>query len=89
MRVRAVAFVVAGAAGDRAGTTNEEQMAFDSTYRPEEVERVWRERWEATRAALRALGLSLFRRRAFVRLRREREAIVEEMRSLDALLAAE
>ena len=47
------------------------------------------ERWEATRAALRALGLSLFRRRAFVRLRREREAIVEEMRSLDALRAAE
>ena len=25
-------------------------MAFDSTYRPEEVERIWRERWDATRA---------------------------------------
>ena len=25
-------------------------MAFESTYRPEEVERIWRERWEATRA---------------------------------------
>ena len=25
-------------------------MAFDSTYRPEEVERIWRERWEAARA---------------------------------------
>ena len=25
-------------------------MAFDSTYRPEEVERTWRERWDAERA---------------------------------------
>ena len=47
------------------------------------------ERWEATTAALRALGLSLFRRRAFARLLAERDALVREMGALDALLAAE
>ena len=40
------------------------------------------ERWEATVAALRALGLSLFRRRAFARLLAERAAIAAEIRSL-------
>lgn len=44
------------------------------------------ERWEATAAALRAAGLSLFRRRAFARLVAERDALVREMASLDALL---
>ncbi len=43
------------------------------------------ERWERTIAALRVLSLSLFRRRTLVRLRNERAAIVQEMRSLDAL----
>jgi len=46
------------------------------------------ERWEATRAALRALFLSLFRRRAFARLVAERDRLVAEMRSLDVLLDA-
>lgn len=40
------------------------------------------ERWDATVAALRALGLSLFRRRAFARLLAERAAIAAEIRSL-------
>lgn len=43
------------------------------------------ERWEATAAALRALGLSLFRRRSFARLVAERDALVREMAALDAL----
>lgn len=42
------------------------------------------ERWEGTRAALRALGLSLFRRRAFTRLVAERDALVSEMRAVDS-----
>ncbi len=42
------------------------------------------ERWEATSAALRALGLSLFRRRAFARLLRERASLAAEMESLGA-----
>ena len=42
------------------------------------------ERWEAARAALRALGLSLFGRRAFARLALERDALLAEMRALDA-----
>ncbi|MBK9090008.1 MAG: 1-acyl-sn-glycerol-3-phosphate acyltransferase [Holophagales bacterium] len=46
------------------------------------------ERWERTVAALRALGLSLFRRSTLARLRDERAAIVSEMRALDALLDA-
>ncbi len=46
------------------------------------------ERWEATAAALRALGLSLFRRRAFARLVAERESLVREMAALDAQAAA-
>ncbi len=46
------------------------------------------ERWERTVAALRALALSLFRRRTLARLRDERAAIVSEMRALDALLDA-
>jgi ornithine cyclodeaminase len=46
------------------------------------------ERWETTAAALRALGLSLFRRRAFVRLAAERDELVREMTALDALLDA-
>ena len=37
------------------------------------------ERWEATRAALRVLGLSLLRRRSFGRLRSERDALVAEI----------
>jgi 1-acyl-sn-glycerol-3-phosphate acyltransferase len=44
------------------------------------------ERWEGTRAALRTVRLSLFRRRALARLRGERAAIVAEMKALDALL---
>ncbi len=43
------------------------------------------ERWEATAAALRALGLSLFRRRAFARLVAERDALVSEMATLEGL----
>ncbi len=46
------------------------------------------ERWERTAAALRALGLSLLRRRTLARLRDERAAIASEMRALDALLDA-
>lgn len=46
------------------------------------------ERWEATAAALRALGLSLFRRRAFARLLAERDALVREMASLGAFAGA-
>lgn len=42
------------------------------------------ERWEATSAALRALGLSLFRRRAFARLLAERAAISAEIELLAA-----
>jgi len=42
------------------------------------------ERWEATRAALRALALALFRRRAFARLEEERRGLVAEMHALDA-----
>ncbi len=42
------------------------------------------ERWEATVAALRALGLALFRRPALARLRAERDALVAEMAALDA-----
>lgn len=45
------------------------------------------ERWEATAAALRALGLSLFRRRSFARLLAERDALAAEMAALDALLS--
>ena len=44
------------------------------------------ERWEATRNALRTLGLALFRRRSFARLVRERDRLVAEMHALDALL---
>ena len=44
------------------------------------------ERWEATAAALRALGLSLLRRRAFVRLVAERDALLADMSALDALV---
>lgn len=44
------------------------------------------ERWERTLAALRVLGLSLFRRRTLARLRAERAAIVSEMQALDTLL---
>ena len=44
------------------------------------------ERSERTIAALRVLGLSLFRRGTLVRLRSERAAIVLEMQALDALL---
>ena len=44
------------------------------------------ERWERTAAALRALGLSLLRRRTLARLRDERASIVSEMQALDALL---
>ncbi len=43
------------------------------------------ERGEATAAALRALGLSLFRRRAFARLVAERDALVSEMATLEGL----
>ena len=43
------------------------------------------QRWERTRAAVRALVLSVFRRRALSRLRVERTALVAEMQSLDAL----
>jgi 1-acyl-sn-glycerol-3-phosphate acyltransferase len=46
------------------------------------------ERWERTLAALRVLGLSLFRRRTFARLRAERAGIVAEMQALDALLGS-
>jgi len=46
------------------------------------------ERWEATAAALRALGLSLFRRGAFARLAAERDALLAEMRALDAFLGS-
>ena len=46
------------------------------------------ERWEATSAALRALALSLFRRRAFARLLAERDALVREMAALDELLGS-
>ncbi len=46
------------------------------------------ERWERTVAALRALGLSLLRRRTLARLRDERAAIVAEMMALNALLDA-
>jgi 1-acyl-sn-glycerol-3-phosphate acyltransferase len=46
------------------------------------------ERWEATAVALRAIGLSLFRRRAFARLVAERDALVGEMAALDTLLAS-
>jgi 1-acyl-sn-glycerol-3-phosphate acyltransferase len=42
------------------------------------------ERWEATVAALRALGLALVRRPALARLRAERESLVAEMAALDA-----
>ncbi|HMM36484.1 MAG TPA: hypothetical protein PKA62_17350, partial [Thermoanaerobaculia bacterium] len=42
------------------------------------------ERWEATVAALRALGLPLLRRPAPARLRAERDALVAEMAALDA-----
>ncbi len=42
------------------------------------------ERWEATVAALRALGLALVRRPALARLRAERDALVAEMAALDA-----
>ena len=42
------------------------------------------ERWEETLASLRALALSSFRRRAFERLRRERAALVAEMKALGA-----
>ncbi|MHB8799949.1 MAG: 1-acyl-sn-glycerol-3-phosphate acyltransferase [Thermoanaerobaculia bacterium] len=42
------------------------------------------ERWEATVAALRALGLALVRRPALARLRAERESLVREMIALDA-----
>lgn len=45
------------------------------------------ERWEATRVALRALALSLFRRPAFERLAAERDALVAGMQALDAFLA--
>ena len=41
------------------------------------------ERWEATGAALRTLGLALFRRRSFARLVRERDRLVAEMQALD------
>ena len=41
------------------------------------------ERWEATSAALRTLGLALFRRRSFARLVRERDRLVAEMQALD------
>lgn len=44
------------------------------------------ERWERTLAALRVLGLSLFRRSTLARLRTERAAIVAEMQALDTLL---
>ncbi len=46
------------------------------------------ERWEVTAAALRALGLSLFRRRAFARLVAERDALAAEMAALDAFVSA-
>lgn len=42
------------------------------------------ERGEATVAALRTLGLALFRRRAFARLQAERTVLVAEMAALDA-----
>lgn len=42
------------------------------------------ERWEATVAAVRALGLALVRRPALARLRAERDALVAEMATLDA-----
>ena len=44
------------------------------------------ERWERTLAALRVLGLSLFRRPTLARLRSERAGIVAEMQALDTLL---
>ncbi len=46
------------------------------------------ERWEATTAALRALGLSLLRRGSFARLAAERDALLAEMRALEALLGS-